>query len=139
MKPLESPHSYSSRARRSTLRLFLWTAIWAVSLAVFAFGPRFIWHKAEPITWIACGVSILFGIGGIIAHRNQIRDQDEMLQRVSLEAYALTLGAVIIVGCPYSILQSYKFVPAEGAIPLLMVVIAVTLGTSMVVGVSRYR
>jgi hypothetical protein len=84
-------------------------------------------------------VSILLGIGGIIAHRNQIRDQDEMQQRVSLEGYAVTLGAVIIVGCPYSILQGYKLVPAEAAIPVLMVVIAVTLLTSMLVGTRRYR
>jgi hypothetical protein len=139
MKPLDSPDSYSSRIRRSTLNLFRWTAIWGLSFAFFAFGPKFIWHNAAPITWIACGVSVLLGIGGIIAHRNQIRDQDEMQQRVSLEGYAVTLGAVIIVGCPYSILQGYKLVPAEGAIPVLMIVIAVTLFTSMLVGTRRYR
>jgi peptidoglycan/LPS O-acetylase OafA/YrhL len=139
MKTAESHGPYQSRARRSTLRLFLWVAIWVASFAIATFGPKFIWDKAAPMTWIACAVTILIGIGAIVANRNQIRDQDEMLQRISLEGYAITLGAVIIVGCPYSILQGYKLVPAELGIPVLMVVVSVTLLTSMIVGVKRYR
>src|SRR5215468_2631299 len=127
MKTSES--TYQSRTRRSTLTLFLWVAIWVASFAIATFGPRFIWDRAVPITWIACAVTILIGIGAIVANRNQIRDQDEMLQRVSLQAYAISLGAVIIVGCPYTILQQNKIVPAELGIPTLMVVMSVTLLT----------
>ena len=130
---------YQSRARRSTLNLFLWVAIWVASFAIATFGPKFIWDKAAPITWIACAVTILIGIGAIVANRNQIRDQDEMLQRVTLEAFAITVGAVIIVGCPYTILQANKLVPTELGIPTLMVVISVTYLTSMLVGLKRYR
>jgi hypothetical protein len=107
--------------------------------AIATCGPKFLWVKASPVTWVACAVTILFGIGAILANRDQIRDQDEMLQRISLEAYAVTLGAVIIVGCPYAILQGYKIVPAELGIPTLMVVISVTLLTSLLVGLRRYR
>ncbi len=137
MKAPESP--YQSRVTRSTHRLFLWVAIWVASFAMATFGPKFIWDKAIPITWIACAVTILIGIGAIVANRNQIRDQDEMLQRVSLGSYAITLGAVIIVGCPYAILQQNQLVPAAGGIPTLMVVISVTLAASMLVGLRRYR
>src|SRR3954470_19790850 len=107
----ESP--YQSRARRSTVNLFLWVAIWAASFAIATFGPKFIWDKATPATWIACAVTIVIGIGAIVAHRNQIRDQDEMLRRITLEAFAITVGAVIIVGCPYTILQANKLLPGE--------------------------
>jgi hypothetical protein len=137
MNTSESP--YQSRTRRSTLKLFLWVAIWAASFALATFGPKFIWDKAVPLTWIACAATILIGVGAILANRDQIRDQDEMLQRVSLEAYAITLGAVIIVGCPYTVLQGYKIVPAELGIPALMVVMSVTLVTSMLIGLRRYR
>ena len=139
MKTSESPSPYQARARRSTVRLFFWVALWVACFAIATFGPKFIWDKAIAITWIACAVTILIGIGAIVANRNQIRDQDEMLQRVSLEAYAVTLGAVIIIGCPYTILQGYKIVPAELGVPALMVVISVTLLTSMIVGLRRYR
>ena len=139
IKTLESPSPYQARTRRSTLNLFLWVAIWVASFAVATFGPRFIWAKAAPITWIACAITILIGIGAIVANRNQIRDQDEMLQRVSLQAYALSLGAMIIVGCPYSILQQNQLVPAELGIPGLMVVMSVTLLISMLIGLRRYR
>ncbi len=139
MKTSESPSPYQSRARRSTLNLFLWVAIWVASFAIATFGPKLIWDKASPVTWLACAVTILIGIGAIVANRNQIRDQDEMLQRVSLEGYAITLGAVIIVGCPYTILQGNKLVPAEFGIPVLMVVVSVTLLISMLVGLRRYR
>ena len=139
MSTSESRSPYQDRARRSTLKLFLWVAIWVASFALATFGPRFIWGHATPITWIACAVTILIGIGAILANRDQIRDQDEMLQRVSLEAYAITLGAVIIVGCPYAILQGYKIVPAEFGIPVLMVVISVTLLISLLAGLRRYR
>jgi hypothetical protein len=139
VKTLETPSPYQDRARRSTLRLFFWVAIWVASFAIATFGPRFIWGKAAPITWIACAITIVIGIVAIVANRNQIRDQDEMLQRVSLEAYAITLGAVIIVGCAYATLQQNKLVPAELAIPALMVVMSVTLLISMLVGLRRYR
>jgi hypothetical protein len=137
MKTYES--AYQSRTRRSTVKLFFWVAAWVASFAIATFGPKFLWDKAGAITWIACAVTILIGIGAILANRDQIRDQDEMLQRVSLEAYAVTLGAVIIVGCPYTILQGYKIVPAELGIPALMVVISVTLLTSLLIGLRRYR
>ncbi len=137
MKTYES--TYQSRTRRSTVNLFFWVAAWVACFAIATFGPKFIWDKGSSITWIACAVTLLVGIGAILANRNQIRDQDEMLQRVSLEAYAVTLGAVIIVGCPYTILQSYKIVPPELGIPALMVVISVTLLISMLIGVRRYR
>ncbi len=139
MKTIESSPGYPSRVRRSTLKLFLWVAIWVASFAIATFGPKFIWDKAIPMTWIACAVTILIGIGAIVANRNQLREQDEMLQRIALEAYAITLGAMIIVGCPYTILQTYKLVPAEGGIPALMVVMAITLGASMIIGLRRYR
>jgi hypothetical protein len=137
MKSSES--AYESRTRRSTVKLFYWVALWVAFFAIATFGPRFLWDKASPVTWMACAVTILVGIGAILANRDQIRDQDEMLQRISLEAYAVTLGAVIIVGCPYAILQGYNIVPAELGIPTLMVVISVTLLTSLLVGLRRYR
>ena len=137
---MKTPDSaYESRTRRSTINLFRWVAVWAASFAVATFGSTFIWNKAAPITWIACAVTILIGIGAIIANRNQIRDQDEMLQRVTLEAFAITVGAVIIIGCPYTILQANNLVPAAGGIPALMIVICVTYLTSMLVGLRRYR
>jgi hypothetical protein len=139
MNTFESQSPYQTRARRSTLKLFLWVAVWVASFAIATFGPKFLWDKAAPITWIACAVTIVVGIVAIVANRNQIRAQDEMLQRVSLEAYSISLGAVIIVGCPYSILQQNKLVPAELGIPALMVVMSVTLLTSMLVGLRRYR
>jgi hypothetical protein len=137
---MKTPEStYQSRTRRSTLTLFKWVALWVASFLVATFGPIFIWDKAVPITWIACAVTILIGIGAILANRNQIRDLDEMLQRVTLEAFGITLGAVIIVGCPYTVLQANKLVPAEGGIPALMVLISITLLISMLVGMRRYR
>ena len=137
MKTSES--TYQSRTRRSTLTLFLWVAIWVASFAIATFGPRFIWDRAVPITWIACAFTILIGIGAIVANRNQIRDQDEMLQRITLESFAITVGAVIIVGCPYTVLQQNKLVPAEFGVPTLMIVISVTYLISMLVGLRRYR
>ena len=139
MKTFESQSPYQARIRRSTLNLFLWVGIWVASFAIATFGPKFIWDKAAPITWIGCAITILIGVVAILANRNQIRDQDEMLQRVSLEAYAVTLGAVIIVGCPYTILQQNKLVPAELGIPAVMVVMSVTLLISTLVGLRRRR
>ena len=137
---MKTPESaYQSRARRSTVKLFAWVVIWVASFALLTFGPIFIWDRAAPITWIACAVTILTGIGAIVAHRDQIRDLDEMLQRVTLEAFGITLGAVIIVGCPYAVLQQNKLVPAGGGIVALMVVISITLLTSMLVGLRRLR
>lgn len=137
---MKTPEShYQSRTRRSTLKLFAWVAIWVASFALLTFGPIFIWDRAAPITWIACAVTILTGIGAIVAHRDQIRDLDEMLQRVTLEAFGITLGAVIIVGCPYAVVQQNKLVPAGGGIVALMVVISITLLTSMLVGLRRLR
>ena len=47
MKTFESQSPYQARARRSTLKLFLWVGIWVASFAIATFGPKFIWDEAN--------------------------------------------------------------------------------------------
>ncbi len=133
------PNPYDSRIKESTLKLFYATAAWVLSDALLAFGPKFFWNRAVPFTLAAFGVCILAGVWVIFAHVHLLRSQDELMKKVLLESMAITLGVVVTVGVPYSMLQTYELVPQKGDIAMLMVLVSITYVTSIVVGMRRYR
>lgn len=128
-----------SRVRRSTLRLLCWTVAWLLTTALLAFGPKFIWNEALGATLLALALNLGAGLGVILANRQHLRDLDEMIQKVLLEAMGITLGVVLVIGIPYSLLDAYDVFAFEADIAHLYFVMGLTLIASVVVGMRRYR
>lgn len=130
---------FQPRIRKRTVMLAYWTAGWLFTVALLAFGPKFLWDKAAPVTLAGFGLCLLVGVGMIVANKNLLRDQDELQRKVQLDAMAITLGVLVITAVPYSMLELYDLAPFEAGISPLMVLLSLTYLISLFVGMSRYR
>lgn len=134
---------FQERTRQSTRALLYWTLAWVMSTALLAFGPRFLWDEMLAGTLVAFAISIAIGVGLIIANKKHLQMLDELHQKVTLDAMAITLGVVFVIGVPYSLLDAYGVVGFVSgiAVPIavLYVLMSVTYMVSMVVGLRRYR
>lgn len=91
--------------------LALWTGLWVISVAVSTFGPLFAWEGNTPLTLAAITISLAIGWGMVRADILHFLSQDEMQQRIALEAMGMTLGLTVIVGIAYSQLDTNNIIP----------------------------
>jgi hypothetical protein len=130
---------YQSRAFKNTLQLFFWASAWLGSCALMAFGPRFLWKMDSTLTLVAVGLNFCVGIGLILAHKKYLASLDELQRKVYLDALAITVGMVLIVAVPYSVLDRLNIVHLDGAVADLLVLMSVTFLASFASGTWRYR
>jgi peptidoglycan/LPS O-acetylase OafA/YrhL len=98
--------TFKQRNKQNTLNLAKWTVAWLLTLAIASFGPHFLWQDQTVITVAAIVINILVGVMMILANKRQLQGMDELQQRVQLNAMGITLGASLVFGLAYSLLQS---------------------------------
>ena len=130
---------YQSRTRTNVIQLFRWCGAWAGTCALMAFGPKFLWNKALVLTLLAIGVNVCVGIGTILANKEYFEELDELQRKVHLNSLAITVGVAMIVGIPYSVMDSYHVLPFHADISHLMVLMSLTYAASNLYGTRRYR
>ncbi len=107
-------------AIESTKHLARWTALWLVSLAAASFGPTLLWSGNNLITAVAIALSLATGWVMVRANILHVLSQDEMQQRIMLEAMGLTLGLTLIVGIAYSLLDTSNLIGNDAEISVLV-------------------
>lgn len=112
-------------------------------MAVLALGPKFLWSEMGEVTLRVFGINVAIGVGMIIANKNHMQTLDELHKKVTLDAMAIALGVVLVVGGPYSLLDAYGLVGFDSGIaaPIaaLYVLMSVTYMVSIALGLRRYR
>lgn len=95
----QKPNSndWSTKTKKSTARLAFWTILWVITVAIPAFGPL-VWGENNLINLLAILVNVGVGIGMIMANIRNIKLQDEMMQKVQLEAMGISLGVAVVGG-----------------------------------------
>ena len=140
MNRLNPPESgYESRVWTSVIELFRWCGAWAGTCLLLAFGPKFLWNKALVLTLLAIGVNVCVGIGTILANKKYFEELDELQRKVHLNSLAITVGVAMIVGIPYSVMDSYHVLPFHADISHMMVLMSLTYAASNLYGTRRYR
>jgi hypothetical protein len=104
-----------------------------------AFGPRFLWNRALVFTLLAVGLNFCVGLGLIVAHKKYLASLDELQRKVYLDALGITVGVVLIVAVPYSVLDRYNIVHLRGDVSDLLILMSVTFLASIFYGTWRYR
>ena len=130
---------YRSRIRTSTTRLIRWDGAWVAATALMAFGPKFLWNRALGFTLLAVGLDLAVGVGMILATKQYIAELDELQRKVYLNALAITDGVGLIVGIPWSVMDTYHVIPVKADIANLVILMGVTFVVSTVYGTWRYR
>lgn len=135
----QSGENRQVRVKRQSLNLIYWSAGWALSLMVMAFGPKNIWDFNPTISTIFIFLSTLIGVGMILANKRHINGLDEMQRKVILESMAVALGVGVVGGISYSMLDQANVVSFDAKISHLVILISLTYIVGVVVGNLRYR
>ena len=132
-------NNWTASGRKNTVRLGYWTGAWLVTMAVATFGPLVIWQPGQLLTILAILLNLGIGIGMIVANKQHLKGLDEMQQKIRLEAMALALGAGLVVGLSYSLLDVTNFMAADAEISHLVILMGLTYGAGIFAGRKRYR
>lgn len=132
-------NNWSRQTKKSTVKLATWTGLWVVTVAIPAFGPELVWGENDLINLLAILLNIGVGIGMIIANIRHIKLQDEMMQKVQLEAMGISLGVAIVGGIAYSMLDATNVIPFDAEIGGLIVLISIAYPVSLFTNMRRYK
>ena len=124
--------------KKRTLHLAFWTWTWVATLALATFGPIFLWKENKTLTIIAIIVNLINGGLMVLANVKLFRLYDELEQKIHAEAMGLTLGATVIVGLSYSLLDQTNLINADAEIGLLVMFIGITYMISLLINRKKY-
>jgi hypothetical protein len=129
----------NDRMRRATVTLAAWTAAWLLTLATATFVPTALLPGNVIVALAAIALNIVVGIGMIRANKKHLEVQDELHQRMQLEAMSVTLGLAMVVGLAWSTLGTAGVLAFESQISHLVVFIALTYLSALAVLHWKYR
>mgnify|MGYP000329987054 FL=1 len=124
--------------RKRTIRLAIWTWTWVATLAVATFGPIFIWENSTLWTTLAIFINLINGVLMILANRSLFNHYDELERKIHLESMGLTLGATVIVGLSYSLLDQTNLITSDAEISYLIMFMSVTYLITLLINRKRY-
>ena len=124
--------------KKRTIRLAIWTWTWVATLAVATFGPKFIWENSTLWTTLAICINLINGVLMILANRSLFNHYDELERKIHLESMGLTLGATVIVGLSYSLLDITNLITSNAEISYLIMFMSVTYFITLLINRKRY-
>jgi hypothetical protein len=124
--------------KKRTLQLALWTWTWVATLALATFGPIFLWEENKSVTLLAIVINLINGGLMVLANVKLFRHYDELEQKIHAEAMGLTLGATVIVGLSYSLLDQTNLIQSDTEIGSLVLFIGVTYLISLLINRKKY-
>jgi hypothetical protein len=116
-----------------------WTLAWTLSIALATFGHKLLWDGNKALTIAAIVISLLIGVGMIMANRRFIEHSDELEKKIQLESMGLTLGLTLVVGLAYSLLDITNVIPWDAEISFLVIFMGICYMASILVNNNRYR
>lgn len=129
----------AATCKKNSVNLAIWTAAWLISMAVVAFGHKYLWDHNKTLSVIFIGINLLTGIGMIIANIRYINALDEMQRKIHLDAMGISLGITIIAGLGYSMLDITNVISYDAEISHLVVLTALTYMAGILISNFRYR
>lgn len=130
---------WKTRNHNNLVRLAMWTGAWLVTMALATFGPEFIWESNKGLTLTAILVSFGIGLGMIVANIRQLKDLDEMMQIIQLEAMGISLGIGVVGGLSFALLDTENIINFDAEIGYVIVLIGLTYLASCFILNKRYR
>lgn len=135
----EKSNEWEKRARVKTISLAIWTVLWVLSVALAAFGHELFWGSNDPMNVLVILLNFGIGIGMIMANIKHLREMDEMLQKVHLEAMGISLGLAVVGGISYSMLDATNVIPFDAEIAGVIVLIGLSYFISLLINLRRYK
>ena len=131
--------NWPEQTKKTTVRLAKWTILWVLTVAIVSYGAALFWGENHLINSLAILLNVGVGIGVIMAMINHLKMQDEMMQKVQLEAMGFSLGVAIVGGIAFSMLDTTNVIPFDAEISYLVMIIAFTYLVSLFINLRRYK
>ena len=125
------------RKKRLT-QLAIWTWTWVASLALATFGSQLIWPQTSWLVVTTILLNLGIGIGMLLANRKLFNHYDELERKIHLESLAFTLGAAVVVGLSYSLIDQTNLIQFDAEIGFLVGFIGLTYMVTLLVNRKRY-
>jgi hypothetical protein len=110
-----------------------------LTLALPAFGPKFLWDYNPTISILAILVNTIVGVGMILMNRKYANGLDEMQRKVTMDAKAIALGVGVVGGISYSMLDAANVISFDAEIGHLVGLMGITYFIAFIVGSIRYK
>ena len=127
------------RNKASTKALFIWTLGWLVSLALLAFGPKFIWDFNVTISLSVIAVNVFFGYRMIITNKKHLDGLDELQRQLHLNAMAISLGVSMVFGAIYGLLEPARLLESTPSPSNILFVMGISYFISLVINFRKYQ
>ena len=103
------------------------------------FGAVYIWNyqPAYPIT--ALTTHLALGVAMIMVNVKYLANLDELQRKITMDAMGITLGIGLIAGIAYEQLEEIKLITCETEINHLIMLMAITDISSILVGNRNYQ
>jgi hypothetical protein len=131
-------NTIATRTASNTKKLALWTGLWLISLALVAFGPKFLWDFHTVITYTLIVTNLFMGYKMIIANKEHLEGLDELQQRIHLEAMALSLGCSVVFGAVFGLLENVRIIASSPNPSSVLFVTGITYGIGMLIAHKKY-
>jgi len=123
--------TFKQRNKQNTLNLAKWTSAWVITLAIASFGPHFLWQEQAVFSVVAILLNVVVGIMMILSNKRQLQGMDELQQRMHFNTMAITLGASLVFGLAYSVVQSSGLISFKEDISHLVLFMGLTYLVSL--------
>lgn len=127
----------TKRDRDNQLRILPWTAAWMGLWLVATFAIKNEWISSPVAVVLVAIVLVGPGLGTMLAYRRYLREADELIRKIELDALALTVGVGLVTGLSYWLLELAEIADEPG-LPMVVAVMMVTYSVGVILGHRRY-
>ena len=131
--------TWNTQIKKNTKKLAIWTMLWTSSMALATFGPKFIWDENVALTVVAVIINALFGAGMILMNVKHINSLDDLQKKIQLDAMGIALGAGVVGGLSYTLLDTTNLITQDAEISFLVIFISVTYLIGIMIGQKRFK
>ena len=132
-------NDFEAATKQNVRHLAYWTGAWVLTVAIAAFGHKYLWNNNSSISILAILINAIVGIGWILMNRKYTNGLDEMQRKVTLDAKAIALGVGVVGGISYSMLDEANIISFHAEIGHLVGLMGITYFIAFIIGSIRYK
>lgn len=133
------PENWTQQTQKKVRYLAYWTAAWLLTMALVAFGAKFLWSFNPVISALLILLNTAVGIGMILANKRYLDGLDEMQRKMSLDAMAIALGVGVVGGLSFSLLDITNLIAFDAEISFMVILIGITYLAGIVITNFQYK
>ena len=126
----------SDRSRRSERLVTVWSLAWALAFLAADFAIERGSVGEGLATWTVIAVVVALGIGWVMSYARFLRNSDELMRKIQLDALAVGGGGGVVIGFTLILLDSADVMDARA--DYLVVGMVVAYIAAVVRGMVRF-